>query len=791
MNAHEITREFLRQHRRRVRSTLLLWSGALTLGAVGLTGFERLGWWPGATGWTLATIGAAAVLLGTWLVRVRRVTPQGLARELDARWTLRARLESATELERDETTWAAALRGNAGTALAGRKLPGAFGWRGGQVMISLLLCLLLTEGVSFMVRTISASVSAAKPEAKAPDDVHASIEWKTPESEIKATAIEEVPLTALAESTTGFRSASLEMIVNGDRELSQPIDAATLGDGTKPGTHELGPSLYLDELQLKPFDVVSYRLVAELKTPGTKRVVSSPPQFVEIRPPQKDAALRGSGSSTFPGQLYELKARQLQLIKQNAALAQLTAVADSDPTWATENAGVAAEQEKLAARTAEVLAGVKAQNPPPLVTGNLGEAETAMKSASKDIAARSNEAAAKPQNRALALIIELEKFIQQALAGSGPPASDPIKDEQTFKLPARAETPAGQLEELAARQQAANAAAAAAAAASAGGDGTAGDGKATAEQEAIGQNAATLAGNGGYQDDVRDAIGRASGNARDAARQLKLDDRAAARVPAAAAEQAFNEAVEEQEKAGRAAAVAELEQVRRALNAASRASAGERTTQLATARTTLREAALQQQRTGSAEAAQELARLADLIGGAPAAGRRAAPTASAPNSPERAREVAVAAAHSQVQLSPRTVAVSRAVRLLNRSGERLAAAAAEPAASDTLGNLEIASQEAQWVTGDATTIELAQQLAAQADALQRAAAGEAAKKREVGEAAKKLATALEHGRPDEPRDRIVRHFNPADVDPLYREAVESYFERLSRDPRRAAPATSR
>lgn len=95
------------------------------------------------------------------------------------------------------------------------------------------------------------------------------------------------------------------------------------------------------------------------------------------------------------------------------------------------------------------------------------------------------------------------------------------------------------------------------------------------------------------------------------------------------------------------------------------------------------------------------------------------------------------------------------------------------------------------MTGDVATIELAQQLAAQADALQRAGAGEGVKGREAGESAKQLATALEHGRPDESRDRIVRHFNPADVDPLYREAVESYFERLSRDPRRPAPATSR
>jgi len=36
------------------------------------------------------------------------------------------------------------------------------------------------------------------------------------------------------------------------------------------------------------------------------------------------------------------------------------------------------------------------------------------------------------------------------------------------------------------------------------------------------------------------------------------------------------------------------------------------------------------------------------------------------------------------------------------------------------------------------------------------------------------------------RDEIVRRFNPADVEPAYRAAVENYFERLSRDARPAA-----
>jgi hypothetical protein len=457
--------------------------------------------------------------------------------------------------------------------------------------------------------------------------------------------------------------------------------------------------------------------------------------------------------------LFELKTRQLQLIKQNAALARLAATAESDPTWAPENVRVAEEQDQLADRTAEVLAWVRFNAPEPLVMANLSGARAQMKRASAEIAATSNERAAKPQHRALALLTELEQFLREALSG-GTPASNPFDDEQTFELPPRSETPAGELEALAARQKEANAVLA---------DG--GDTK--AEQAAIGYDAAGLGASDTYGAAVTKSLIDASTAAAEAVQQLSFDDHAAARVPAAAAQSALEQAVEAQEKIGRADAVAVLEQVRRSLATAGRAPASERSERFAAARATLRTAATRQQTTGSAEAAQELAQLAGLIG-----------SPDSLDSPERVREVAAAAAHTQVLLSERTAAVGRVVRLLTRVGEDLAETSGRSEVGESLTTLELASQEAQWITTDAATIGLAQQLAARADDLLRRNGSNATDRGEMSEAAVELATALEHGRANDESDPLARRFNAADVDPAYREAVETYFERLSREGRR-------
>jgi hypothetical protein len=773
-------REFLLRHGRIARGTLLLWSGAATVAALALTAAESLDWPWARPPSQLAAIGIAAALLAGWFVRARGLTALRLARALDTRWRTRAQLESAVELEGISTPWAAAQRDDAARSLANRRPPGMFAWRSGQAALSLAVFALGVVGGTLATRWLLTTARAtANPGAAAPaqaESARGTIEWKTPESEIKATAIEEVPLTAFASSTAGFRSLSLEMIVNGQATYSRTLDPAESAGAATAGAHEIATSLYLDELPVKPFDVVSYRLIGELNGAGPGGLVRSAPQLVQIRPPRADVAINGQASE-FPGLLFELEHRQIQLLKQTAVLGQTAGGALSDLTWAPENARVSNEQEQLATRTAEVRAWAGGRQVPPLVTSNLDKAEVEMKAASKEIAASAHESAVKTQNRALALLTELEQFIGRALSGTSPTTS-PFRNDQVFKFPPRAETPAGELEKLAAEQDRIAEALA--------GNALPGAGEPASAEGEVATAATRMAGNGAYSQETQKHLATAGEAAGNAARQLSAGDRAAARVPAATAQRALALATEAQEKAGRAAAVAQLEHLRRSLNAATRATAGERAQQLAAAQSELRAAAVEQQRTGSAEAADALAQLAELISGGASASRRT--SATAPNSVERAREVADAAAHAQVLLTPHATALSRAVRQLQRTGGPLRGG---PGAGSTAGadaaNLELASQEAAWIASDGATIALAQELAGRAGRLQSGGADDTAR-REAGAAAEKLAAALERGRDVDRREAVARSFNPADVDPQYREAVEAYFERLSRDARRG-PAT--
>src|SRR5437899_2795702 len=63
----------------------------------------------------------------------------------------------------------------------------------------------------------------AKTNQQAVNTPKAAIKWKTPEAETKAAPIEEVPLEAVADSTSGLRDLALEVEVNGDPRPSIPI----------------------------------------------------------------------------------------------------------------------------------------------------------------------------------------------------------------------------------------------------------------------------------------------------------------------------------------------------------------------------------------------------------------------------------------------------------------------------------------------------------------------------------------------------------------------------------------
>jgi hypothetical protein len=827
MNPSDLTTSFLRRQYRRTRGALLIWALAAALIAAAMTIAAQLGWMTHGNRWaTIPAIGAA-VLLVAWFRRIRGLSEARVAQELDERWKLSARLETAVELSSEKTALASAQRDDAAKRVGSRE-PSSLLWSTGISLLMFALCFLAAEGTLLVFRALSAAIkadaTATLPTAKATDEKSqatespAAIKWQSPEAEIKATPIEEVPLKALAESSAGFSAVSLEISVNGEHKLSQPLTPAMLGGATKPGSHELSLTLALDEVGAKPFDIVSYHLVGERNASSSKRPVSSPEQFIQVKPLTEDIAERGRVSEEamrMRSLLSALKLAQLQLIQQNFRLSQASE-AKTETLWKTENARTAEDQTKLASQANEAAAYAREKGMPALLDTNLTEAGNLMIEAGKKIAATDNEDARQPQGRALALITECEKLFRRAreIEGTIPPSQpilDPFRDTSQTELPPRAEGPAGELEQLAQQQRQANQASEQPGEqGQQGQDGKSGEpqpptksqqspstqtgqtgggmGEVIPSQDEIARDALKLADDSSLDQPVQELTLSAANAAGAAARQIALGDRAAAREPAGAAQLALDQAVNALDKAGRELAVAELDQARTALNSASRTeSAGDRARQLAAVRDELRAAAIQQQRTGSAAAARELAALADSINA-----RANSPEGSQPGSQARAREAASAAARAQVALGARAATLNRAIRQLNRAQQTLSPGTPAAGLNESLAMLETASQAAEWLTTDQTTIETARKLVTQSDAMQRSpSAANPAALGAAAAAASRLATALEHARNLGQRDEVVRRFKVEDIDPAYRPAVESYFERLSREGAKAqseAPA---
>ncbi|MFH1499979.1 MAG: hypothetical protein ABII82_19380 [Verrucomicrobiota bacterium] len=621
--------QILRLHHRRRRCTLLVWALVAALLAGLASGASLLGWWSQAHLAGLACAALAVVCLAVWFVRARRLTREALARRLDTEWQLSARLESSAEVAADSSAFARALRDDASRHLATRRLPAAPWWHGGLALLMLALIAGVVE-ISILGWRLLAAPAVEQP-AELPEDITATIDWISPHSEIKATAIEEIPLAATATTATGFRSVTLEISINGAPALSRPLDLDALA---QPGTHAIELPFYLDEIEANPFDIVAYHLRADRTTRAPTPVVTSPLQFIQIRPAREDVELwrPPPGDGPPPPPIFQLaqlvgalKAAQLALLKQNFLLAHAP-LAKTDPVWIEENTRVATDQTTFADKVIEAREFAITEAFPPLVVDNLGQIEPIARDAAALIAKTDNEPATPLQGRSLGLITELEKLIQKIIIDSegksaGPPEPknpDPFKDDQKFRLPPRKSTAAGELEQLAKKQAEQTKEEAKPADA-----GKSPDQKSEAEKQAdLAAQLAKLAASQKLSPAAQKGAEQAAKDAAKAAEHLKHGDPAAARSPATAAAEELKNAVAAQEEAGRQAALAQLDAARRALNEAARIpDPAERAAALAEIARQLREDARAQQETGSAEAAKKLTAAAEAQKAAEAAAR--------------------------------------------------------------------------------------------------------------------------------------------------------------------------
>ena len=625
----------------------LLWANAgllLTLAVLWKLHFSPLR----VTSWgrlpLLWAAGAAITLLGAlalWL-RGRRAAPLQGARSLDENLRAMNRLEAAALLESQADPIARAQREETAAFLADhgprRRGPDPLrilAWTAAALVCAHLAT--LTVWTRPWQRPVVAPVKAAPtPPPTAPPK--ATITWKTPKSEIKASPVEEVPLEAVTNSASGLRDLVLEASVNGEARPGTAIPNEALA---KAGAHSIQTSLYLDQLSVEPYDMVSYFLRAKRITNGNLPDIVSPVQFVEVKPFRDDVReLPGGDGTALFGMLTALKVAQLNLLKQNFVLGHAE-ISHESPPWKKENARVGDEQEMLGKKTDEVVAQFIEKGVPAEIVDLLQQSRTRMGEAAGEIHAPKNLEALAVQGKSLSLLTEIEKFFIKVAAKNGSGKSpkqvrDPFEKPKDFEMKQRFETVAGGLEALA--QEQLKLAQELAKADSK--DPEAGkptpepvgaepkkpdpnriEGTFTERQTLIAQRIGALLNQQAMPPEVNGHLESGQGHARDSLRQLEADDIAQAREPAAAAARELRQAVQAMDRLGEDNANDNLADALNRLNKAAdearqggdaksedaaREAADAAAQAAADARDKLADAARQQQETGSAQAAARL-----------------------------------------------------------------------------------------------------------------------------------------------------------------------------------------
>ena len=398
----------------------------------------------------IALTGLASLTI--WWIRHRNLAYS--ARHLDRRLAAKNRLETATEHEADPSPLALAQREE--TAAFLRQVPTARPRRTALLLLFSLAALLLLTHVVFVTlwwRPWIASAGTGQSEKdKTPT---ANLQWKSPVAETQASSVEEVPLKATAVSSSGLRDLALEIAVNGTPRLTLPLDPGELG---KAGNHAIETSLYLDQLEVKPYDMVSYYLRAQRIDGRKLPITTSPIQFVQIKPFRDDVQeVPGGKGNPSLALVKALKVAQLRLLKENFILAHAD-IDHAKPSWKNENDRVGREQGVLVQKTRETIDKLIAGGEPAEIINLLGQAQPEMTAASEKIQATENTSALTNQGKSLGFITEVEKFYIKQVAKNGsakdgpPDVKDPFERNKELELKQRFKTQAGELEVLAAEQ---------------------------------------------------------------------------------------------------------------------------------------------------------------------------------------------------------------------------------------------------------------------------------------------------------------------------------------------------
>ncbi len=287
-----------------------------------------------------------------------------------------------------------------------------------------------------------------KPGAKPKEPFIATLEVSDPGKDEWATKIEALPVSVIGKAPHGIKNLALNVSVNGEPPRRFAMDQETL----KEVEGEATGSLFLDELELKDFDVVSYNVVGEAPRGDEAPVqVSSDLYFVQIRPFKKDTGICRSNCSKTAYQWIDvlLWLVEAQRVETHDTWVLGKGVQEASAGDANRMAGrlVYETQKNIAEQASHpnAFAGenIKGKAPPEISTA-LNKAREEMDLAMPLLKKKDWAAAIPHQHKAFSILAELLQHAQYSIKnpppGAKPPAADAkeqpdtLKDRQTFRL---------------------------------------------------------------------------------------------------------------------------------------------------------------------------------------------------------------------------------------------------------------------------------------------------------------------------------------------------------------------
>ncbi len=343
------------------------------------------------------------------------------------------RLEAAAILKMDEPI-AQAQREETARYLASAPFRRRRRWTllllGAASAVVVLLNVALSTDVVVLAEMPAAAVKPTAP----PPQPYAQIDITSPESDQRLKPIEEVVVKGNADTDSGFKTVSLVASVNGNAPKTIPIDPTAFSKG---GQVIFKKSLLLDELEVEPFDIVSYH-VEGVSNDEKPLHVSSQIQFIEVRPFKEDIfkGLGGSGSKKAFDKLVWCIEQELILSKRSWLLSTSNLPA-RDPYLVDETKRHGDQQNKVSMKTHELYNDMVQLGLPAVMVEDVSKAESTMHDALDQIH-KPDLASANPlEQHALGELVEATKlFVKIAAVNaspggpSGPKQDDPFRDKQ-------------------------------------------------------------------------------------------------------------------------------------------------------------------------------------------------------------------------------------------------------------------------------------------------------------------------------------------------------------------------